>query len=81
MNANQPLSDALISRLEEKIPAMAKGAVNTAYINALAAGLSVMEVINGMLVETTADGLHKVIRVSKPKHKVASGGIIKVRRC
>lgn len=39
-----------------------------------------MEVMNGMLVETTNDGLHKIIRVAKPKHKVASGGIIKVRR-
>ncbi|WP_434702568.1 hypothetical protein J3P85_16805 [Pseudomonas sp. Z1-12] len=80
MNANEPLCDELVSRLEEKIQAMAKGAINAAYINTLAAGLSVMEIRDGMLVETTADGQHKVIRVAKPKHKVASGRIIKVRR-
>lgn len=81
MQAKRVLSDDLVSRLEDKIPAMAECAVNTAYINALAAGSSVMEVVNGMLVETTADGKHKVIRAAKPKHKVTLGGIIKVRRC
>ncbi|MGF6317860.1 hypothetical protein [Pseudomonas frederiksbergensis] len=80
MNVNHMLCDELVSRLEDKIPAMAKGAINAAYINMLAAGLSVMEVLDGMLVETTADGQHKVIRVAKPKHKVALGGVIKVRR-
>lgn len=80
INDNQPLCDELVSRLEEKIPAMAKGTINAAYINTLAAGLSVMEVMNGVLVDTTADGQHKVIRVAKPKHKIASGRIIKVRR-
>ncbi|PBJ22886.1 hypothetical protein LOY47_11255 [Pseudomonas brassicacearum] len=79
MDVNQMLNDELVSRLEEKIPAMAKGAINVAYINTLAAGLSVMEVMNGVLVETTADGPHTVIRMAKPKHKVASGRIIKVR--
>ncbi|WP_434702508.1 hypothetical protein J3P85_16515 [Pseudomonas sp. Z1-12] len=79
MNANQPLCDELVSRLEEKIPAMAKGGIKAAYINTLAAGLSVMEIRDGMLVETTADGSHTVIRMAKPKHKVASGRIIKVR--
>lgn len=81
MKAKRVLSDDLVSRLEDKIPVMAEGAINTAYINALAAGHSVMEVVNGMLVETTADGKHKVIRVAKPKHKVTQGGVIKVRRC
>lgn len=57
---------------------LAEGAVNSAYINALAAGRSVMDVMDGMLVETTADGNHKVIRVAKPRHKVTSGSIIKV---
>lgn len=80
MNVNQMLSDELVSRLEDKIPAMTKGAINAAYINMLAAGLSVMEVRGGMLVETTANGQCKVIRVVKPKHKVALGGIIKVCR-
>ncbi|QXH77929.1 hypothetical protein [Pseudomonas salmasensis] len=80
MNDNQPLCDELVSRLEEKIPAMAKGAINAAYINTLAAGLSVMEVMNGVLVETTDYGTSKVIRAAKPKHKVASGRIIKLRR-
>ena len=81
MKAKRVLSDDLVSRLEDKIPVMAEGAINTAYINGLAAGRSVMEVMNGMLVETTADGKHKVIRVAKPKHKVTLGGVIKVRRC
>lgn len=81
MKAKRVLSDDLVSRLEDKIPVMAEGAINTAYINALAAGRIVMEVVNGMLVETTADGKQKVIRVAKPKHKVTQGGVIKVRRC
>lgn len=81
METEQVLSDDLVSRLEGKIPVMAEGAINTAYINALAAGRSVLEVMNGMLVETTADGKHKVIRMAKPKHKVTLGGIIKVRCC
>ncbi|ARB31281.1 hypothetical protein HX787_28415 [Pseudomonas tolaasii] len=81
VSSDEVLSDDLVSRLENKIPVMAEGAINTAYINALAAGRSVMEVVNGMLVETTADGKHKVIRVAKPKHKVTQGGVIKVRRC
>ncbi|KQW41476.1 MULTISPECIES: hypothetical protein [Pseudomonas] len=80
MDVNQMLSDELVSRLEEKIPAMAKGAIKAAYINTLAAGLSVMEIRDGVLVETVGDGQHKVIRVAKPKHKVASGKIFKVRR-
>jgi hypothetical protein len=80
MRVNQTLVDELVSRLEEKIPAMVKGAISTAYINALAAGLTVMEVMDGMLVETTADGQHKAIRLAKPKHKVAFGGVIKVNR-
>lgn len=81
MQAKRVLSDELLSQLEDKIPVMAECAVNTAYINALAAGSSVMEVVNGLLVETTADGERKVIRTAKPKHKVTVGGVIKVRRC
>ncbi|WHS57649.1 hypothetical protein [Pseudomonas sp. G2-4] len=64
MDVNQMLNDELVSRLEEKIPAMAKGAIKAAYTNTLAAGLSVMEIRNGMLVETMADGQHKVIRAA-----------------
>ncbi|WP_434701891.1 hypothetical protein [Pseudomonas sp. D1-36] len=80
MDVNPMLSDELVSRLEQKIPDMAKGAIKAAYINTLAAGLNVMEIRDGMLVQTTADGQHKVIRAAKPKHKVASDMIIKVRR-
>ncbi|MNG25439.1 hypothetical protein D3C84_1102950 [compost metagenome] len=81
MQAERVLSDELVNLLEDKIPVMAEGAVNTAYINALVAGRSVMEVVDGMLVETTADGKRKVIRAAKPRHKVAQGGVIKVRNC
>lgn len=80
MDVNPMLSDELVSRLEQKIPDMAKGAIKAAYINTLAAGLNVMEIRDGMLVQTTADGPHTVIRMAKPKHKVASDMIIKVRR-
>lgn len=81
MQAKNALSDELVTRMEDRIPVMAEGAVNSAYINALAAGRSVVEVMGGLLVETTADGSHKVIRLAKPKHKVSLGGVIKVRRC
>jgi hypothetical protein len=81
MQVKRVLSDDLLSRLEDKIPVMAECAVNTAYINALAAGSSVLEVVDGQLVETTADGQHRLIRQAKPKHKVTLGSVIKVRRC
>jgi hypothetical protein len=80
MKSKRVISDEMVSRQEEKIPVMAQDAINTAYINALAAGRSVLAVIDGMLVETMADGQHKVIRMAKPKHKVTQGGVIKVRR-
>lgn len=66
MDVNPMLSDELVSRLEQKIPDMAKGAIKAAYINTLAAGLNVMEIRDGMLVQTTADGQHKVIRGASP---------------
>ncbi|WP_420232494.1 hypothetical protein ACN079_26390 [Pseudomonas sp. ABY48] len=78
MDVNQSLSDEQVSRLEGRIPAMAKGAIKAAYINTLAAGPGVMEIRDSMLVETTADGPHAVIRMAKPKHKEAFGGVIKV---
>lgn len=81
MQAKRVLSDDLVNLLEDKIPVMAEGAINTAYINALVAGRSVMEVVDGMLVETTADGKRKVIRAAKPRHKVTQGSVINVRRC
>ena len=47
----------------------------------ISTGGSVLEVVDGQLVETTADGQHRLIRQAKPKHKVTLGSVIKVRRC
>ena len=64
-------------QVSQPLHLMAKGVIHAAYINKLAAGFIVIEVRDGMLVETTADDQHKVIRVVKSEHKEASGRVIK----
>ena len=69
MKADQVLSDDLVSRLEGKIPAMAEGAINTAYINALAAGRSVMGGASNRVHIVTKDGVEDLPEM--PKDEVA----------
>jgi len=51
---------------EAGIPELAEGAVKQAYYQALAAGYTVVEVVNGQLVESSPDGTTRLIR-SLPK--------------
>ncbi|ATR81226.1 hypothetical protein CYD26_20365 [Pseudomonas sp. FFUP_PS_473] len=80
MKADKALNEDLLNCLEDKIPGMAAGAISSAYINALGSGRAVAEVVDGMIVETSADGDRKVICSTKPKHKVSVGSVINVRR-
>lgn len=61
------LDEKAMSFQEEKIPELAEGAFKRAYYQSLAAGNTVIEAINGELVETAPDGSRKVLkRLPKP---------------
>ena len=52
---------------EERIPLLAEDAVNQARSKALSSGRSVIEAVDGKLIETHPDGSHKVLRdISAP---------------
>lgn len=59
--------------LEENIPELAAGAIKQAYYQALTSGASVLEAINGELVETEADGSRRFIKPLPAPYKVALG--------
>ena len=48
------------------IPELAEGAIKQAYYQALAAGCSVLEAVDGQLIESAPDGSRRVIK-SLPK--------------
>lgn len=75
MNINplQPLSEQAIQVLEAKIPRLAQLAYAQARLKALTLGGKVMEVVNGHLVETNADGSVRVIRKTAPSFAVGVG--------
>jgi len=50
------MKDAEIDNLEEYIPLLAKGAMQKAYLDTLASGDSVLEVIDDTIYEVFADG-------------------------
>ncbi len=56
------LSEKSMQIMEARIPELAGHAFNRAYYQALTTSGKVLEVVNGVLVETTADGEHRVIR-------------------
>lgn len=56
---------------EGRIPLLAANAVKQARANTLQAGRSVVEVVDGKLVETLPDGSSKVIRSIAPPTSVA----------
>ncbi len=59
--------------LEEKIPELAVGALNQAYCNALASGATVLEAVDGALVETAPDGSRKFIQSLPAPYSVKLG--------
>jgi hypothetical protein len=56
------LSEKSMQMMEARIPELAGHAVHRAYYQALTTSGKVLEAVNGVLVETTAEGEHKEIR-------------------
>ena len=56
------MKDVELDNLENMIPLLAKGAMNKAYLDALASGNSVLEVIDNAIYEVFADGTKKKIK-------------------
>jgi len=64
------MKESELNNLEEFIPELAKGAVKKAYLDALLAGNSVLEVIDSTIYEVFADGTKKKIKDTPPNIKV-----------
>ena len=64
------MKDAELDNLEKLIPSLANGAMHKAYLDALSAGNSVLEVIDGAIYEVFADGSKKKIKDVAPYIKV-----------
>jgi len=73
------LNEKAMCVLESSIPELASGALRQAYIRALAAGSTVVEVIDGQLVESRPDGSHKVLKTLTPATPVTPGSKRRVR--
>lgn len=73
------LNEKAMRALESSIPELASGAVRQAYVRALASGSTVVEVINGQLVESRPDGTRKVLKQLPPPIHVQSGSRRRVR--
>ncbi len=66
-------SDATLDFLEEQIPTLAQSAVTVAYWEALSAGLSVLQVEDGHLVEAFPDGSRRIIKKVERGVKIPKG--------
>lgn len=73
------LNEKAVRALEKNIPELAAGAVKQAYVRALAAGSSVVEVMDGQLVESRPDGSHKVLKAIEPPIHVKPGSKRRLR--
>ncbi|AJE23577.1 Hypothetical protein Achr_d420 (plasmid) [Azotobacter chroococcum NCIMB 8003] len=73
------LNEKAMRVLEGSIPELASGAVRQAYIRALASGSTVVEVIDGQLVESRPDGSHKVLKTLPPAIPVKPGSKRRMR--
>jgi len=56
------MKDIELDNLEKLIPSLANGAMHKAYLDALSAGNSVLEVIDGAIYEVFADGSKKRLK-------------------
>jgi len=48
--------------LETLLPSLAEGAFKKAYADALSSGSSVLEAIDGKIIEVFPDGTHKIVK-------------------
>jgi hypothetical protein len=67
------VSESTIVFLEKNIPELASGACKQAYARALASGSSVLEVRDGLLVESYPDGSVHVLKTLHAIKKVRIG--------
>lgn len=67
------MKEEAMSYLENHIPELAELAVKQAYWQTLAAGLPVLECVDGTLVETHPDGSRKIIKYITPPRPVTPG--------
>ncbi len=67
------LPETDMCQLEEQMPEFAQSALTIARDQALAAGATVLEAINGELVETSADGSRRFIKSLPTPYKVEPG--------
>ena len=73
------MKDIELDNLEKRIPLLAKGAMEKAYLDALSSGNSVLEVINDAIYEVFADGSKKKIKDVAPYIKVDINKKIKLK--
>lgn len=60
------MTDKQMQNLEDFIPQLAQGAINKAYLDALASGNSVLEVIDGAIYEIFSNGEKNKIKDIEP---------------
>ena len=60
------MKDIELDNLEKRIPLLAKGAMEKAYLDTLSSGNSVLEVIDNAIYEVFADGRKKKIKDVPP---------------
>ena len=71
------MKDIELDNLEQFIPLLAKGAMQKAYLDTLASGDSVLEVIGDTIYEVFADGTkHKIKDVAPSLHVEINSKII-----
>lgn len=78
--AEMPLSEKAVQDLEAQIPALAADATHAAFLRALAAGHAVLKVEGAHIVEMKADGSMRAVGETKPRRKVSTVEVVKVRR-
>lgn len=67
------LSEEAMHFLEDRIPELAEGAVMQAYCKALATGNTIVEAVNGQLMEFHPDGSSKLIKTLPTATPVVPG--------
>ena len=67
------LDEKTMSKRENRIPQLAENAVKQARTKTLKSGRSVIEAVDGKLIESRPDGSHKVLRSISAPISVAPG--------
>ena len=74
------LDEKTMRKRESRIPQLAEDAVKQARTKTLKAGRSVIEAVNGKLIETRPDGSHKVLKsIPAPTHVVVGQKVRRVK--